>query len=165
MKYFSKIKKAILGALLTACLLLVGVGISACGDNASEKNAVPELFGFDVGETINVDQYGLVCPENVHVTDAEGTMYDVVVKVRDSKGKVISTDEGNKFNAYDAEGYTITYSIETWKFTLTKTVQVVVTHLYSEGGQAIWDCTTIEGEKVSPGVYLIFVSDSTGKES
>ena len=40
-----------------------------------------------------------------------------------------------------------------------------VTHLYSEGGQAIWDCTTIEGEKVSPGVYLIFVSDSTGKES
>ena len=57
MKYFSKIKKAILGALLTACLLLVGVGISACGDNASEKNAVPELFGFDVGETINVDQW------------------------------------------------------------------------------------------------------------
>ena len=40
-----------------------------------------------------------------------------------------------------------------------------VTHLYSEGGQAIWDCTTIDGKKVSPGVYLIFVSDSTGKES
>ena len=67
-------------------------------------NAVPELFGFDVGETITVEQYGLVFPKNVHVTDAEGTMYDVVVKVRDSKGNVISTDEGNKFNAYDAEG-------------------------------------------------------------
>lgn len=40
-----------------------------------------------------------------------------------------------------------------------------VTHLYSEGGQAIWDCTTIEGDKVAPGVYLIFVSDKTGQET
>lgn len=40
-----------------------------------------------------------------------------------------------------------------------------VTHLKSEGGQAVWDCTTIDGKKVSPGIYLIFVSDKTGKES
>lgn len=40
-----------------------------------------------------------------------------------------------------------------------------VTHLRSEGGQAVWDCTTIEGDKVAPGVYLIFVSDETGKET
>lgn len=40
-----------------------------------------------------------------------------------------------------------------------------VTHLYSEGGQAVWDCTNINGEKVAPGVYLIFVSDETGKET
>lgn len=40
-----------------------------------------------------------------------------------------------------------------------------VTHLYSEGGQAVWDCTTIEGDKVAPGVYLIFVSDKTGQET
>lgn len=40
-----------------------------------------------------------------------------------------------------------------------------VTHLYSEGGQAVWDCTTIEGEKVGPGVYLIFISDKSGKET
>lgn len=40
-----------------------------------------------------------------------------------------------------------------------------VTHLYSEGGQAVWDCTTIEGDKVTPGIYLIFVSDETGKET
>lgn len=39
-----------------------------------------------------------------------------------------------------------------------------VTHLYSEGGQAVWDCTTIDGKKVSPGVYLIFISDKNGKE-
>lgn len=161
MKYFSKIKKAILGALLTACLLLVGVGISACGDNASEKNAVPELFGFDVGETINVDQYGLVCPENVHVTDAEGTMYDVVVKVRDSKGKVISTDEGNKFNAYDAEGYTITYSIETWKFTLTKTVQVVVTSL-ADHLDFEMECDTLFS--VGDAVTVNIMSNATNPE-
>ena len=40
-----------------------------------------------------------------------------------------------------------------------------VTHLYSEGGQAVWDCTTIKGDRVAPGVYLIFVSDVTGKET
>ena len=40
-----------------------------------------------------------------------------------------------------------------------------VTHLYSEGGQAVWDCTTINGDKVAPGVYLIFVSDESGKET
>lgn len=40
-----------------------------------------------------------------------------------------------------------------------------VTHLYSEGGQAVWDCTTINGDKVAPGVYLIFVSDETGVET
>lgn len=40
-----------------------------------------------------------------------------------------------------------------------------VTHLYSEGGQAVWDCTTINGDKVAPGVYLIFVSDRSGNET
>lgn len=40
-----------------------------------------------------------------------------------------------------------------------------VTHLYSEGGQAVWDCTNINGDKVRPGVYLIFVSDESGKET
>ena len=38
-----------------------------------------------------------------------------------------------------------------------------VTQLMSEGGQAVWDCTTINGEKVTPGVYLIFVSTKDGK--
>ena len=37
-----------------------------------------------------------------------------------------------------------------------------VTQLMSEGGQAVWDCTTINGEKVTPGVYLIFVSTKDG---
>lgn len=40
-----------------------------------------------------------------------------------------------------------------------------VTHLYSEGGQAVWDCTTIQGDKVAPGIYLIFITDETGKET
>ncbi len=39
-----------------------------------------------------------------------------------------------------------------------------VTQLMSEGGQAVWDCTTIDGRKVSPGVYLIFTSTKDGKE-
>ena len=37
-----------------------------------------------------------------------------------------------------------------------------VTQLISEGGQAVWDCTTINGEKVEPGIYLIFVSTKQG---
>ena len=39
-----------------------------------------------------------------------------------------------------------------------------VTQLMSEGGQAVWDCTTVDGRKVSPGVYLIFTSTKDGKE-
>ncbi len=39
-----------------------------------------------------------------------------------------------------------------------------VTQLMSEGGQAVWDCTTINGEKVTPGVYLIFVSTKSGTD-
>ncbi len=39
-----------------------------------------------------------------------------------------------------------------------------VTQLMSEGGQAVWDCTTINGEKVEPGVYLIFVSTKQGTD-
>ena len=37
-----------------------------------------------------------------------------------------------------------------------------VTQLMSEGGQAVWDCTTVDGRKVSPGVYLIFTSTKDG---
>ena len=37
-----------------------------------------------------------------------------------------------------------------------------VTQLMSEGGQAVWDCTTVDGRKVSPGVYLIFTSTKEG---
>ena len=125
MKFFSKIKKVLVSTLMAVSLVLIGAGISACGEG-SGKNKLPQLFGFEVGETINVEQYGLVQPVNVHVTDAEGTMYDVVVEVRDSQGNMIFTDEGNKFNAYDAGGYTITYSIETWDFSVAKSVKVVV---------------------------------------
>lgn len=40
-----------------------------------------------------------------------------------------------------------------------------VTHLKAQGGQAVWDCTNINGEKVQPGIYLIFSTDTTGKET
>jgi len=39
-----------------------------------------------------------------------------------------------------------------------------VTQLMSEGGQAVWDCTNINGEKVEPGVYLIFTSTKRGTD-
>ncbi len=37
-----------------------------------------------------------------------------------------------------------------------------VTQLVSEGGQAVWDCTDINGAKVEPGVFLIYVSTMEG---
>ena len=153
MKYFSKIKKTVVGMLIAMCFLLIGAGLSACGYNGLKKNAVPTLIGFEVGETITVDQYGLVWPENVHVTDTEGTMYDVVVTVRDSNGNIIPTDEGNKFNAYDAKGYTITYSIDTWDFSVAKTVQVIVKSLTEDLDFEI-DCDTLVsvGDTVTVGV-------------
>ncbi|MBO7460391.1 MAG: hypothetical protein J6T53_05770 [Bacteroidales bacterium] len=48
---------------------------------------------------------------------------------------------------------------------ITTTSGAFVTHLQAEGGQAVWDCTDINGSKVQPGIYLIFVSDETGKET
>ena len=48
---------------------------------------------------------------------------------------------------------------------ITTTSGDFVTHLQAEGGQAVWDCTDINGNKVEPGIYLIFSSDETGKET
>ena len=48
---------------------------------------------------------------------------------------------------------------------ITTTNGTFVTHLQAEGGQAVWNCTDINGNKVEPGIYLIFVSDETGKET
>lgn len=48
---------------------------------------------------------------------------------------------------------------------ITTTSGNFVTHLKAQGGQAVWDCTDINGNKVAPGIYLIFVSDETGKET
>ena len=39
-----------------------------------------------------------------------------------------------------------------------------VTQLIAEGGQAVWDCTTVDGRKVQPGIYLVFISTREGKE-
>jgi Two component regulator propeller. len=39
-----------------------------------------------------------------------------------------------------------------------------VTQLRAEGGQAVWDCCTIDGQKVRPGIYFVFVSTDDGLE-
>ena len=39
-----------------------------------------------------------------------------------------------------------------------------VTEVIAEGGQAVWDCTTVDGQKVRPGIYLVFVSTREGNE-
>lgn len=39
-----------------------------------------------------------------------------------------------------------------------------VTELVAEGGQAVWDCTALDGHKVLPGIYLVFVSTAKGTQ-
>lgn len=39
-----------------------------------------------------------------------------------------------------------------------------VTEIIAEGGQAVWDCTALNGQKVQPGIYLVFVSTYAGEE-
>lgn len=41
----------------------------------------------------------------------------------------------------------------------------VVYQTRAEGGQAVWDGHTLNGRKVKPGIYLVFVSDSEGFET
>lgn len=48
---------------------------------------------------------------------------------------------------------------------ITTTSGAFVTHLRAEGGQAIWDRTDIHGNTVSPGIYLIFITDDAGNET
>ena len=48
---------------------------------------------------------------------------------------------------------------------ITTTSGAFVTHLQAQGGQAVWDCTDINGNHVEPGIYLIFVSDESGNET
>ena len=39
-----------------------------------------------------------------------------------------------------------------------------VTELIAEGGQAVWDCTALDGSRVQPGIYLVFVSTREGTQ-
>ena len=48
---------------------------------------------------------------------------------------------------------------------ITTTSGAFVTHLRAQGGQAVWNCTDINGNKVEPGIYLIFVSNDAGTET
>lgn len=39
-----------------------------------------------------------------------------------------------------------------------------VTKLRADGGQAVWNCCTIDGKKVNPGIYFVFISTDSGTE-
>jgi hypothetical protein len=41
----------------------------------------------------------------------------------------------------------------------------IVNQLISEGGQAVWDGTDFNGERVATGVYVILAVDKTGKQA
>ena len=63
------------------------------------------------------------------------------------------------------EGYVgIKGLVENTLVRITTVDGAFVTQLLSEGGQAVWDCTTVDGRKVNPGVYFIFTSTKDGKE-
>ncbi len=39
-----------------------------------------------------------------------------------------------------------------------------VTEIRADGSQAVWDCHTIDGKKVAPGIYMIYLSTDDGEE-
>jgi hypothetical protein len=41
----------------------------------------------------------------------------------------------------------------------------IVTEMISEGGQAIWNGKTIDGQRVKTGVYLVFLSNTYTEET
>jgi len=60
---------------------------------------------------------------------------------------------------------TITGLMKDTQVKITDIAGNIVTEIMSEGGQAIWDGKTIEGERVKTGVYLVFLSNNYSEET
>ena len=39
-----------------------------------------------------------------------------------------------------------------------------VTEIRADGSQAVWDCHVIDGKKVAPGIYMIYLSTDDDEE-
>lgn len=115
-------KKAI-KAIVACAAAVFAAGACAC---ESEEATIPELDGFEVKQSITAIYGEETGAEQLFVTDANGDIYEVFVKVYDSTGAKIQTDEGNTFFATDEGGYTIVYTIETYDFTVEKRTTVTV---------------------------------------
>lgn len=105
--------------------------------------------------------------------DADGNVFFATDKgIISFRGKAAESKETNSdvtvFPNPVRQGYAGLVGIKNLTYKALVKITTVdgsfVTHLYSEGGQAVWDCTTIDGQKVQPGIYLIFISDENGKE-
>ena len=87
------------------------------------------------------------------------------------RGEYASPDSHNDIIAYpnpvrmDYNGYVGIKGLVANSLVRITTVDgTFVTQLMSEGGQAVWDLTNINGQKVSPGVYFIFSSTKQGSD-
>ncbi len=60
---------------------------------------------------------------------------------------------------------TITGLMDETQVKITDIAGNIVTEMMSEGGQAIWDGKTIDGQRVKTGVYLVFLSNDYSEET
>jgi len=65
---------------------------------------------------------------------------------------------------YDGE-ITITGLMNDTQVKITDIAGNIVTEMISEGGQAIWNGKTIDGQRVKTGVYLVFLSNTYTEET
>ncbi|MBQ8428901.1 MAG: hypothetical protein IJX30_02270 [Clostridia bacterium] len=108
--------KKIKYALMLSMLSCIFLGAGACGssggsDSSSSTDAlITTINGFDIAETVEVNEREMVDVNLPIVTDGHGNVLDVVYEVTTKDGGYVGTSAG-KFFVADTQGYVIRYIV------------------------------------------------------
>ncbi len=135
MKAKSKFILIIICFFVSVCSLFF-----ACG-----KVADVVLSGFTPVESLNVEKGSYVNVENLFVSDQDGDVYKVEVKVLNSQNAEVALSNDGFF-ADDLSGYTIVYTVTTGSGAQTKRTSVVVSEKISNNFNVAYDALINVGE-------------------
>ena len=127
-----RIKWIRLGLVLMLAVCTV-IGICACnsgsggGSNGGGSTGSGGITGFDVEESISVNENELVTVYVPLVIDSNSNLLDVVYEVTTSDGGYVSMLGGNIFRASDLQGYVIRYVAISYDGTATYEKKTTVT--------------------------------------
>ncbi|MBQ7913311.1 MAG: hypothetical protein IJ308_06200, partial [Clostridia bacterium] len=108
--------KKIKYALMLAALSCIFLGAGACADSGSSTSGsstdvlITTINGFDVAETVEVNEREMVDVSLPIVTDGYGNVLDVVYEVTTKDGGYVGTSAG-KFFVAETQGYVIRYVV------------------------------------------------------